>query len=340
MPAEAAARLDCSLFHEVTGATPYVPGLATHLPREVDLRVARLTGPVKDQGQVGSCAGFALTSVVDNAARRIGRGDVTSPMHVYSQYAHSDQNVGALVGRTITLDPVWPYDPRRACEFARPGDGCGQSLGVTAGDAERQPWLMGEKSRADASGRWRVDAFEAMVPVDPAQIALLNAAGEAVWLSLDIDDRVWGGFSDAVLPDWDTDTPTAHAVTIIGYRNGPGGREFLLQNSWGSSWGRGGVALLPESVLVRHVLQAYRVRVSDAAWPAPPSLSALPPSFLPSIPGAPTCGPQTIPTPLGCLGIPSASAIGIPSLPSPLPQLGSCAQGSLPNPLTGGCVTL
>lgn len=62
---------------------------ASLLPPSVDLRTRGLDGPVKDQQQVGVCWSFALSSVMDNAARKLGRRPSITPLHLIARDAWS-----------------------------------------------------------------------------------------------------------------------------------------------------------------------------------------------------------------------------------------------------------
>ncbi|MCC6522892.1 MAG: hypothetical protein IT373_09545 [Polyangiaceae bacterium] len=280
LPPELARLLDCAASRRVATAVAYIPQQinAAALPGAVDFRVLNLVGPVKDQAQVGACAGFALSSLMDNAARRIGRGDVVAPLHVYATY--TGRGLESVQDRPMTAEPIWPYDPVRACLLSDPStaSSCGSHYGVVPGSGRADPRLQAELAHADGSGLYRVDRFEELnPPFDMNQVAGLLAGGEALWLSLTFERAAWE--SDAVdqtgyLPYYPMPGDgIGHAVLLVGYRFGPLGREFLFQNSWGRDWGQQGFAWLPESMLQSHLRYAYRVRVSLAgapAWPAPP----------------------------------------------------------------------
>lgn len=344
LPAALTANFDCASMRSISNAVSYVPRavISSQLAPFVDHRTTGLTGPVKDQQQVGACAGFAMSAVMDTAIRRMGRGDVVAPLHVFAKYQGID--LGRLKGVPLTAEPVWPYDPARACQFA--GDdaaasGCGSYYNVPPGSAKMNPVLQGELARADQYGYYRIDAFERMSGDDVDQIAALLADGEAVWVALDFYRPSWESPDvkrTGYLPYYPPQQGLGHGVALQGYRPGAFGRDFLFQNSWGESWGQHGYAWIPESMLRTHLLYAYRVRVSPANGPSsapptcPPGSTSLlgvclpPASALPSVPGGwPAGAPTSIPA-----GLPS-------TVPSSLP---SCPAGSVPNPLTGGCVAV
>ena len=56
------------------------------LPDAVDHRNDGTEGPVKDQGQVGACTAFSLSTAMDNAIRRQNGSDTTSTLHIWSHY--------------------------------------------------------------------------------------------------------------------------------------------------------------------------------------------------------------------------------------------------------------
>jgi len=259
-------------------AAAYIPRqMAGSLPRHIDLRAHGLSGPVRDQASVGACAGFAMTATLDNAARRLGRRDVMAALHVFATYAHRSTGFSqALRGRPITVEPFWPYDPVRACRFAnhRTGQGCSRIYGVPNNSAQQDLRLMAEKRRADATGRLQIAGYEELetAPVDIEQIAMLIASGESLWASIAFHRDAWeslNGNGYDVLPPYPASNTLGHAVTLEGYRWTPRGRQFLMHNSWGTRWGRGGYAWIDETMLRSHLKLAYRVLVVDASVPVP-----------------------------------------------------------------------
>jgi hypothetical protein len=306
MPAELASKLDCAAMRRFAEATVFIPreiSMGT-LPPAVDLRAHGLVGPVKNQQQVGACAGFAMSTVLDNAARRFGRGDVVSPLHVFATYAPTNDDMSrALKGRAFTVEPVWPYEPGRACRFAQEymGTSCRNEYGVVPGTAANDPGVLAERERADASGRLRILGYEELGP-DPDQIALVLASGEALWAAFNFEDGAWNQLHDGSdrLPHYPANENVGHAVVLEGYRSTPNGREFLFQNSWGTGWGRGGYAWISETMVRTHLRYAYRVVASDASVP-PPSSSPGAPAWGSLFPQLPTGWPAMPALPGGAM---------------------------------------
>lgn len=306
LPPELAAGVDCAATKRFAEATVYAQRdvAVGSLPPNVDLRAHNLVGPVKDQEQVGACAGFAMSTVLDNAARRAGRAEVFSPLHVFATYAPADDLSRSLKGHAFTVEPVWPWDAARACRFAQEyqGESCRTQYGFVPGAAD--PYVLAERDRADASGRVRIFGFEEM-PADPNQLAIVLASGEAIWAAFRFEGYAWNSLSQpgAIrLPYYPVEASTInHAVVLEGYRSGPDGREFLMHNSWGRGWGANGYAWIHESMVRTHLGQAYRALVADAAVPAPPPLP-----------------PNAFAWPAGWPAMPS-----LPNATTPLPNVGA-----------------
>ena len=67
---------------------------------------------------------------------------------------------------------------------------------------------------------------------------------------------------NAVMPDWD-DAGGGHAVVVSGYRETPSGRQFLIHNSWGESWGDKGYAWFSEKMVLKKMYYAYKVKITN-----------------------------------------------------------------------------
>lgn len=340
------ATLDCGLTHWVSRAVAYLPKMALlsgPLPPAVDHRASGTEGPVKSQGAVGACTAFSLSSTMDNAVRRMGRGDVVAPLHVWSKYGIPEMGTAGeeTVDKSIALEPSWPYDPVKACKLNHTlFDSCGRAYGVSSGSAGADPALQAEKVVADSQGRYRLAAVERLHarPADIDEMAAVLAGGDDVWAAFSVDADAWSSRSlqGNVIPDYTTDGDEGHAVTLAGYRTLPGGaRQFLVHNSWGTRWGEQGYGWISEAMVSRWLRSAYKIRVADASAPSgplPPSSDGCPAGQVKDA----VLGTCTAPCASGsapAAGVCLPSIPGFPAFPTPGQQIPT---GPLPFPLPPG----
>jgi len=240
----------------------------------VDHRAEGLEGPVKDQGAVGNCTAFSLSTVMDNAILRMHKNDVMSPLHIWSHYAFPEvtQATNGNMNKGIASLGVWPYSPKQACEMAKdPQEECGQAYGVRTNSSSLDPILQAQFLRAEASGSYRivgVDQISAR-PVNTDALAAVLETGADVWGGMEIDSAAWKvNASNPVIPDY-TANEGGHAIALAGYRKTANGRQFLIHNSWGGTWGDHGFAWVSENMVRQHMHYAFKVRVADPSGNTP-----------------------------------------------------------------------
>jgi predicted secreted protein len=226
---------------------------------------------VKDQQAAGVCWSFAISSIMDNAARRAGRADVFAPLHIIS---NDEWNLlwtqGA--GHTIVAEGSWPYDPHKACELDRYTANeqyCSSAYNVTPGSWNSDPPLVAQRAQAESLGAFKIIAFHPLKkqPASIDEIVDVLAGGQAIFADVDINIGAWSysrGFdATGLIPDWEGDG--GHAVEIAGYRTVSGQRQFLVHNSWGVSWGDGGYAWISEKMMRERLQEGFVVSVGDAS---------------------------------------------------------------------------
>lgn len=331
-------------------------GPSVPLPEAVDLRAMGFDGPVKNQESVGACTAFSLSTVMDSAIRKIGFQDTISPLHVWSNYGVPSMGVAGdgNVDGMITLDDVWPYDAAKACKFmSYPDDDCGLVYGVERGSAKRDPILMQEKGRADESGKYRLEAVEQFsAPHNPDEMAAVLAGGDAIWIAFSMNVQAWRTDGNGVVPDYSNVQREGHAVALIGYRPHGNGRQFLIHNSWGPTWGQGGYAWISEEMIRQHTRSAYKIRVTDGSMPPPqPGANGCPQGQAPDVVVgrcANLCPSGSPPAAGVCLpGIPGFPGWQPPQQPQqpgqpgqPQQPTGACPQGQGMDPMTRQCANL
>ncbi|HEU4537422.1 MAG TPA: C1 family peptidase, partial [Polyangiaceae bacterium] len=307
--------LPCDLPLPPGAPLPRLPVLRGPLPPAADLVALGLDGRVKDQAQVGVCGYFAMTTLLENGLRRAGVRDEISPLHVIAADAWDDIFQRPST-RYLAPEVALPYDPAKACELGPEPDGgdCSHTYGVAFNSWRSNPRLVEAVGRADARGAYAgvlVDRLSG----DPDEIAGEIARGRSVYVALAIDGDAWSGRSveGGAIPEHGRGA-SAHAVVLTAYQVTPGGRFFLVHNSWGADWGRGGYAWLSEANLRRNFKHAFLADAYLRGMPVPAkhNESTRPPMATPSVPVLP--GASALPIGAGRPSLPPAA--GLPSVPS------------------------
>jgi hypothetical protein len=359
LPPQLSKLVDCSVLRPIPDATRHqpVPPPQGGTPTGVDHRTQGLVGSVRDQGMVGSCEANAIASLIDTYTRlRRLNATPASALHVFAIYERTNlggvdrDDVGNLTRVPgVTTEAVWPYDAPKACRIALSGEasGCDAEYHVQLLSGYTDPAIVAERKRADATPAYRITGIEVIaekgrdgVPINvaaaEAEIMKLLASGEAVLLGVDMAQN-WtsaGGVRNGVevLPQ-PQGYYGSHALLAQGYRTTPSGTQFLVQNSWGTSWGQGGFAWIPEDILRARLRDAYRFNVqlttdagNVAVAPPPAAAPATPPSAPPAA--------QAPAAPAATQGCPPGYA---PVFGVCAPALAPCAAGTVPS-LTNPCL--
>jgi hypothetical protein len=224
----------------------------------------------------------------------------------------------------------------KACRIAVGGDGlgCDARYHVQKESGYTDPAFIAERQRADASPSYRITSIQNVtetgrdgIPSDmgkaESEIVKLLAAGEAVLLGVDMATN-WtsaGGLRGVEVLPQPQGYYGSHALLAQGYRPSATGTQFLVQNSWGTSWGQGGFVWVPEAILRARLRAAYRFRVALTTDPRTP-VNTPPPAtpVTPSTPAQTTCPAGYSPMFGACV-----------------PTLAACAPGTVPT-LTRPCL--
>jgi hypothetical protein len=121
-------------------------------PELVDHRTSNLEGPIKDQGYVGSCTAFSLSSTMDNMIKKAGTGEVTSPTHIWAHYGYPgmEEAGDGNLNKMITTYAEWPYSGKEACELATDDEeDCGDYYDVRPNTAKDDPKIQANLKKAD-----------------------------------------------------------------------------------------------------------------------------------------------------------------------------------------------
>jgi hypothetical protein len=243
---------------------PYTPppvSLAAHFPDATQIRTLlpryAKAGLVLDQGQEGACTGFGLASVINFLRWRQADfptklGSVSPRMlynlaRRYDEYAGEDYEGsscrGAIKGwfnHGVCLSDDWPY---HATEPVQP----------RYGYADRAvEHTMGVYYRIDC--KLITDLQAAIQAVGAVYV---SAATHEGWQAVPNRRKPPTSHDDLPVMAFDGRPGLAggHSFSLVGYN--PQG--FVVQNSWGKSWGAGGFAVLRYEDWLTNAMDAWVV---------------------------------------------------------------------------------
>ena len=219
------------------------------LPRSVDLR--DLCPPVYDQGRIGSCTANAVSAAFELDLRKQGLDDFM-PSRLFIYYnerakegtVHSDSGamlrdgIKSVARLGVCAESDWPYDdtppdvdggpwPPHARAGQRPSRSCYTEARLNEAVAyERVLRSLAQLKGCLAEGFPFVFGFTVYESFESPEVA---ASGVAPMPAP--GESVLGG----------------HAVLAVGYDDATS--TFLVRNSWGPAWGRGGYFTLPYAYL-------------------------------------------------------------------------------------------
>lgn len=215
---------------------------------------------VIDQGDEGSCTGCALAGVINLLNTLRGHDDIrVSPRMLYEMAKRSDEFPGEDYEGSSLRGAIRGWHAMGVCsEKAWP---------YVAGNGDDQLTL----ARAVDARMTTLGAYYRLRPSLPDYHAALNEV-EAVYVSANIHDGWFnpvkrkdetrpGGLGRAIphIEGWDKKRIVGgHAFAIVGY-NADG---FYVLNSWGSKWGKVGIALWPYEDWITNVVDAWVVRLA------------------------------------------------------------------------------
>lgn len=214
------------------------------LPREHNWTQLRTMRNILDQGQCGSCWAFAAVTTLRAHSEIAGVYKPFSVQQVVSctPNKHHCGGDGGCQGATaeLAMDYVWQTGCVDEDEFQYSADDseCRESM-----RPKSHSEALVQKTKAGvAFGMlgWRrlpenklQPLMQALVFEGPVSVTIASAYS-------------WNSYSSGILHDCPRDAAVDHAVVLIGYgeasveeRTDPV-KYWLLQNSWGTSWGEGG----------------------------------------------------------------------------------------------------
>lgn len=224
------------------------------LPTEVDLR--EWDSPVEDQGSLGSCVSHALTSCSELMTQRIAPEQFVELSRLFSYYhtrfiegsITKDSGVACLRNALkasnkfgICKEQLWPYITEKFKQQPTP------DCYVDAAN---------RKTTVYQSLDTRMEAIEALSELKPVMVGMTvyksfsNITGDNPIISMPAKSEYEAG---------------GHAVALVGYSLLS--EQFIVKNSFGTSWGEAGYCLMPFEYFDRYVFEKWIFDVSTSVEP-------------------------------------------------------------------------
>jgi C1A family cysteine protease len=118
-----------------------------------------------------------------------------------------------------------------------------EANGLCAESAYPYEGVAGACRAANCTPVAHITGVESVTPFNDTALATAVAA-QPISVALDADENVFQFYSTGVISNCTGFVPD-HAVLAIGYGHAAGAPPYvLLKNSWGNSWGMGGLAMI------------------------------------------------------------------------------------------------
>ncbi|MGI8475745.1 MAG: C1 family peptidase [Thermomicrobiales bacterium] len=227
---------------------------ATNLPRAVDLRAG--CGPVRDQGRLSSCTGFAIGGAIefDRAKQNL---PAFTPSHLFIYYnerlventVESDSGASIRDGiksvnhEGVCDETLWPY---RVEQFT-------QRPPAAAYDDALLHQALQYQSVAKTAAAMKACLAEGYPFV----------AGISIYESFESAEVARTG--KVPMPQANEARLGGHAILCVGYDTAS--RRYLFQNSWSSHWGASGSFTLPFSYMTHtgYACDMWTIRLVEGA---------------------------------------------------------------------------
>jgi hypothetical protein len=256
-----------------TRALSVIATTSTAVPASVDL--SRFDPQVGDQGSVSSCAAWAIGyGMLGWFANSQGHaGAPFAPMYAYSQLTGRGDTGSSPMG---VLEILRTQGVDTAAKYA-PGHG---GVAQAPYDWTRRP-SAAEKAAAAANKitGW-VTLYNTWRPPGATAVAELKrtlASGRPVAITIAVFDRFYAAAGPAVISSAGKigDALGLHEVLAVGYDS----RGVRIENSWGTSWGDAGYAILDWSYIAKYSYEAETAAgFATTTGPGRPTVTAVGPA--------------------------------------------------------------
>ncbi|BFU96262.1 MAG: hypothetical protein NTNFB02_29840 [Nitrospira sp.] len=218
--------------------------------------------PVLDQGEEGACVGFALATVINVSMRqRLQHGqkfDPVSARMLYEIAKRYDEWKGEHYDGTSLRGAMKGWHHHGVAS-----EGAWTSKGRY--NQRKGLWIVDRAftiEREEEAKKRPIGAYYRVIDSDVGHLQAAILEGDAVlasaWVHDGWDARILAKSKGRGYPaiPFNRRARGLHAFAIVGYR----ADGFIIQNSWGSKWGKSGLALLHYDDWMEHRQDAWVAR--------------------------------------------------------------------------------
>ena len=196
---------------------------------------------VKDQGNLGSCVGFAVTAMKEWQEKTEHEAEVAAGKVDFREGKEYNLSEAWVYWNAKKIDP-WPNEEGTSIRFAMK---VLQKLGTPSeGGWEYSDKFKGEpESWATLIARWaRIDSYWRVDNLSELKLALLD--GPIVMGIPCFREFFYAGLNGVVpYPANPDEIYGGHALCVIGYDDSK--QRVMFKNSWGEEWGNYGYGSVP-----------------------------------------------------------------------------------------------
>jgi C1A family cysteine protease len=209
----------------------------------------KFLGPVKDQGELGSCTGNAYAGIREFLAKKYEKQDVIlSALYIYYREREMEGTISEDAG-------------------AEPRDGCRALVKFGVCDEQHDPYLIQnftqpptEQMDEDAS-EFKVGAYHRARSVDEIKSGIVSGYCPSIGFDVfqSFEDEATAQTGELKFPVSPDEQPIGgHEVLAFGYddnhscSDGSSG-AFQIRNSWGPGWGLNGNFWMPYNYVDAYV---------------------------------------------------------------------------------------
>ena len=224
-----------SRFRSFLGGPRHIGGV----PANVDLR--DLCSPVRDQGPLGSCTGFAMATglreFLEIKAGNPSPFDVLSPQFLYYEEREIEGTINKDSGAMprdglkvlrktgVCLETDDPYNPKRFTQAPSP-------------------------QAVNGAAQFTISAYFRITTLTGLKMALAGLHGCVLGITVyeSFESNKVANTGNVPMPQPGEAMLGGHCVFCVGYQDDPswdGGGYLIVKNSWGTGWGDSGYFYLP-----------------------------------------------------------------------------------------------